>query len=174
MTATVSIIVGEAKNVLRVPNGALRFTPNLSPEDLEKLMTEMRDKLMAQRQAQGGQPGAPAGAPAEGGARPQGQGGAAAFQRLGGAGAGGEGQAGRTRQQMPRIWLLGEDGKLSPVMVRTGVSDTSYTEIVRAMGAELKEGDIAVVGSLTATSSSTNRGMNQMMFMGGPPGGGRR
>jgi HlyD family secretion protein len=174
MTATVSIIVGEAKNVLRVPNGALRFTPNLSPEDLEKLMTEMRDKLMAQRQAQGGQPGAPAGAPAEGGARPQGQGGAAAFQRLGGAGAGGEGQAGRTRQQMPRIWLLGEDGKLSPVMVRTGVSDTSYTEIVRAMGAELKEGDIAVVGTLTATSSSTNRGMNQMMFMGGPPGGGRR
>jgi len=171
MTATVSIIVGEAKNVLRVPNGALRFTPNLSPEDLEKLMTEMRDKLMAQRQAQGGQPGAPAGGPAEGGARPQGQGGAAMFQRQGG----GEGQAGRTRQQMPRVWLLGENGKLVPIMVRTGVSDTSYTEIVRAMGAELKEGDVTVIGTLTAAgqSSSGNR-MNQMMFMGGPPGGGRR
>jgi HlyD family secretion protein len=173
MTATVSIIVGEAKNVLRVPNGALRFTPNLSPEELEKLMTEMRDKLMAQRQAQGGQAGASApggAAPAAGGARPQGQGGAAMFQRQGG----GEGQAGRTRQQMPRVWLMGEDGKLVPIMVRTGVSDTSYTEIVRAMGAELKEGDVTVTGTLTATSSSTNRGMNQMMFMGGPPGGGRR
>lgn len=172
MTATVSIIVGEAKNVLRVPNGALRFTPNLSPEELEKLMTEMRDKLMAQRQAQGGQPGSPADVTASGGAR--GQGGAAMFQRQGGAAAGGEGQAGRTRQQMPRVWLMGENGKLTPVMVRTGVSDTSYTEIVRAIGAELKEGDITVIGTLTATSSSSNRGMNQMMFMGGPPGGGRR
>ncbi|MCK7489703.1 MAG: efflux RND transporter periplasmic adaptor subunit [Anaerotruncus sp.] len=32
MTATVSIIVGEAKNVLRVSNAALRFTPNLPAE----------------------------------------------------------------------------------------------------------------------------------------------
>ncbi len=170
MTATVSIIVGEAKNVLRVSNAALRFTPSLSPEELEKMMTEMREKLMAQRQAQGGQPGAPAAGPAEGGARPQGQGGAAMFQRQGG-----EGQAGRARQQMPRVWLQGADGKLLPVMVRTGVSDTSYTEIVRAVGAEIKEGDVLVIGTLTAaTRTAANPGMGQMMFMGGPPGGGRR
>jgi HlyD family secretion protein len=175
MTATVSIIVGEAKNVLRVPNGALRFTPNLTPADLEKMQQEMRDKLMALRQGQGGQPGAaaPGGtAPAAGAARPQGQGGAMNFQRQGG----GEGQAGRTRQQAPRIWLLDVDKKLVPVMVRTGVSDTSYTEIVRAIGAELKEGDVTVIGTLTASgqSSSSNQRMGQMMFMGGPPGGGRR
>lgn len=169
MTATVSIIVGEAKNVLRVPNGALRFTPNLPAEQLQALRKEVIDRMMAQRQAQGGQPGAPAGAPAEGGARPQGQGGAMTFQRQGG----GEGQPGRTRQQMPMIWVLGEEGKLGLVMVRTGVSDTSYTEIVRAVGAELKEGDITVIGTLSATSSSANRGMNQMMFMGGPAGGRR-
>jgi hypothetical protein len=43
------------------------------------------------------------------------------------------------------------------------------------VGAELKEGDITVIGTLTASgqSSSSNR-MNQMMFMGGSPGGGRR
>ena len=174
MTATVSIIVGEAKNVLRVPNAALRYTPNLTPAEVDKMLTEMRDKLMAQRQGQGGQPGAaaPGGtAPAAGGARPQGQGGGMNFQRQGG----GEGQPGRSRQQAPRIWLMNADKKLVPVMVRTGVSDTSYTEIVRAMGAELKEGDVTVIGTLTATgqSSSGNR-MNQMMFMGGPPGGGRR
>ena len=173
MTATVSIIVGEAKNVLRVPNGALRFTPNLTPEEMEKLMTEMRDKLMAQRQGQGGQPGGagPGGtAPAGAAPRPQGQGGAMMFQRQGG----GEGQAGRARQQAPRVWIKGENGKLLPVMVRTGVSDTSYTEIVRAIGAELKEGDVLVTGTLTASSGTSNRNMNQMMFMGGPPGGGRR
>jgi HlyD family secretion protein len=174
MTATVSIIVGEAKNVLRVPNAALRFTPNLTPAELEKMMQEMRDKLMAQRPTQGGQPGAagPAGtAPAAGGARPQGQAGGMTFQRQGG----GEGQAGRTRQQAPRVWLLNADKKLVPVMVRTGVADTSYTEIVRAIGAELKEGDVTVIGTLTATgqSSSSNQRMGQMMFM-GAPGGGRR
>ncbi|MGB8960157.1 MAG: efflux RND transporter periplasmic adaptor subunit, partial [Candidatus Aminicenantales bacterium] len=58
MTATVSIIVGEAKNVLRVSNAALRFTPDLSPEELAAKQKEMIDRLMAQRQAQGGQPGA--------------------------------------------------------------------------------------------------------------------
>jgi len=35
MTATCSIIVGEAKNVLRVPNTALRFNPNLKQEELQ-------------------------------------------------------------------------------------------------------------------------------------------
>jgi len=173
MTATVSIIVGEAKSVLRVPNGALRFTPNLTPEELDKLMTGMREKLMAQRQAQGGQPaeaGPGGAAPAASGARPQGQAGAMQFPRPGG----GEGQAGRARQQTPRVWVQGVDGKLLPVMVRTGVSDTSYTEIVRAVGAELKEGDVLVTGMLTASSGTSNRNMNQMMFMGGPPGGGRR
>ncbi len=86
MTATVSIIVGEAKNVLRVSNAALRFTPDMTPEELAKIQQDMRDRMMAARQAQGGQPGAAPqggqpGAPAQGtggspaaGQRPQGQG----------------------------------------------------------------------------------------------------
>ena len=56
MTATVSIIVGEAKNVLRVSNAALRFTPDMTPEELAKMQQDMRDRMMAARQAQGGQP----------------------------------------------------------------------------------------------------------------------
>jgi len=172
MTATVSIIVGEAKNVLRVSNAALRFTPNLSAEELARIQQEMRDRIMAQRQAQGGQPGAaaPGGtAPAAGGARPDGQGGQMSFNRQGG----GEGQAGRPRQQMPRVWLMDEKGKFRMAVLRTGVSDTSYTEIVRS---ELKEGDVIIAGvqSATTTASSGQPGMGGMMFMGGPPLGGRR
>jgi HlyD family secretion protein len=66
-----------------------------------------------------------------------------------------------------------KDGKLMMVMVRTGVSDTSYTEIVRS---ELKEGDVVLIGTLSADSSTTanNPRMGNVMFMGGPPGGGRR
>jgi HlyD family secretion protein len=170
MTATVSIIVGEAKNVLRVSNAALRFTPNMSAEELAKMQQEMRDRMMAQRQAQGGQPAAGA---AGGAAAPAGtpgvQGGQTMAQRPGGT----EGASTRTRQQIPRVWLMGKDGKLSMAFLRTGVSDTSYSEIVRS---ELKEGDIVITGtqSATTTASSSQPGMGGMIFMGGPPPGGRR
>jgi HlyD family secretion protein len=180
MTATVSIIVGEAKNVLRVSNAALRFTPNLNAAELEKMMQEMRDRMMAQRQAQGGQPGAgapgaatPGAAPAGtgAGAQPTGQGGQVAFNRQGGMPGGGEGQAGRARQQAPRVWIMDKDGKLKMSFLRTGVSDTSFSEIVRS---EIKEGDLVITGTETpATRAAANQPqMNQMMFMGGP--GGRR
>jgi HlyD family secretion protein len=75
---------------------------------------------------------------------------------------------------MPHVWLQDKDGKLSMMMLRTGVSDTSYTEIVRS---ELKEGDVVLAGVQAAAGTAANRpqqGMPGMMFMGGPPGGGRR
>jgi HlyD family secretion protein len=84
---------------------------------------------------------------------------------------GGEGQAGRARPQMPRVWMQDKDGKWGMMFVRTGVSDTSYTEIVRS---ELKEGDVVVIGMLTAsTTTQSGPGMGGMMFMGGPSGGRR-
>jgi HlyD family secretion protein len=168
MTATVSIIVGEAKNVLRVSNAALRFTPTLPAEELQAIMKESMDRMMAKRQAEGGQPGAPAGgaAPAAGSA-PAAQGGQRAFNRQGG-GQGG----GATRQQAPRVWMQDKDGKWSMMFLRTGVQDTSYSEILRS---DLKEGDIIVAGLMSAISATgSNPGMGGMMFMGGPPGGGRR
>jgi HlyD family secretion protein len=168
MTATVSIIVGEAKNVLRVSNAALRFTPGLPAEQIQAIMKESMDLFMAKRQAEGGQPGQPGapagGAPTAAGPRPEGQGGQRTFNRQGGGG----------RQQLPRVWLQDKAGKWSVMLVRTGVADTSYTEIVRAVGGELKEGDIVVAGTLTPTTASTSGpGMGGMMFMGGPPGGRR-
>ncbi len=38
MTATASIITGQAQNALKVPNSALRFTPNLTAEEMQKIM----------------------------------------------------------------------------------------------------------------------------------------
>ena len=168
MTATVSIIVGEAKNVLRVSNAALRFTPTLPAEELQAIMKESAERMMAKRQAEGGQPGAPAGgaAPAAGSA-PAAQGGQRTFNRPGGGQAGGA-----ARPQAPRVWMQGQDGKWSMVFLRTGVQDTSYSEILRS---DLKEGDVIVAGLMSATSTTaSNPGMGGMMFMGGPPGGGRR
>ena len=168
MTATVSIIVGEAKNVLRVSNAALRFTPTLPAEELQAIMKESAERMMAKRQAEGGQPGAPAaGAPPAAGSAPAAQGGQRAFNRPGGGQAGGA-----ARPQTPRVWMQDQNGKWSMVFLRTGVQDTSYSEIVRS---ELKEGDVIVAGLLSAASATgSNPGMSGMMFMGGPPGGGRR
>ena len=70
MTATVDFLVDTASDVLKVPNAALRFQPN------EQMMTEFRERLMAEREARqasraadetdGGEGSAEA-APAEGG-----------------------------------------------------------------------------------------------------------
>ena len=40
MTATISIVTGEARNVLLIPNSALRFAPDLSSEELRALYQE--------------------------------------------------------------------------------------------------------------------------------------
>jgi HlyD family secretion protein len=169
MTATVSIIVGEAKNVLRVSNSALRFTPDLSPEALQALMKDAMDRAMAKRQAQGDQTGgAPQGAmPGAVGQRPAGQagqpggqpGGPRTFNRQGG---------GQARQQIPRVFIQEPDGKLRMEFLRTGVTDTAYAEIVRS---DLKEGDVVLAGLQSATAANANQNRpGGMMFMGGPPG----
>ncbi|MGQ9800269.1 MAG: efflux RND transporter periplasmic adaptor subunit [Candidatus Saccharicenans sp.] len=152
MTATCSIIVGEARNVLRVPNAALRFTPDLSAEELQKIMRAAFEEMAARRQQEGGP--APAGA---------GQAGARMFdpsqmgQRSGQSGQGGQ------RRMPSRVWQLDEKGNLKVVFVRTGVSDNSFTEI---KSDNLKEGDEVIVGLVTASSGS--RTTQQQ----GPPGGG--
>ena len=167
MTATVSIIVGEAKDVLRVPNAALRFTPDLSPQEMEKMLLEMRDRMMAARQGQEGRPaGGPSGASPQMKTRGQGQ----ASQVIAAVDQGGAaaGTAGRARQQMPRVWIRGQDDKLNMQFLRTGVTDNSYTEIVWG---ELKEGDEVLIGTeaTARASATTGPGMGGMMFMGGPP-----
>ena len=53
MTANVKILVGEAKNVLKVPNLALRFLPPAELVDSTKLK-EMRDRIKSNTKGQGG------------------------------------------------------------------------------------------------------------------------
>jgi len=165
MTATVSIIVGEAKNALRVPNSALRFTPVLTQAEMEKMMKEMGDRMMAQRSSQGG-PGAPAGAAPQGEgaqqqqARPaaQGQGAQTAGRFAGGL------SGGQRRQQASRVWIQDKDGKLRMIFIRPGLTDNTYTEVLRS---DLKEGDEIITGTEGAGSAA-----NRAQQMGGPGRGG--
>jgi HlyD family secretion protein len=163
MTANVTITVGEAKGVLRVPNAALRFSPEISQEEMDRILKEAREKMMAQFQAmrQGGGEGQQPRLPFQPGEkRVFGQGGPMAQE---GQLPSGERRPGAGRPQMARVWTLDEKGKLWPIFVRTGISDNSYTEI---KWGDLKEGQKIIVGYAYPTTTSQSR--TQPMGPGGP------
>jgi HlyD family secretion protein len=71
--------------------------------------------------------------------------------------------AGRSRGRGPRVWILGEDGRLRPVSVTLGITDGSYTEVVSG---DLREGQPVVVGLALTTAGETSR----TPLTGTPPG----
>lgn len=161
MTATISIITGEARNVLLVPNSALRFTPELSAEELRALYQEMMGG--------GGQPSTPSKktASGEGGERGQRPSSAGERGNMMMMGQEGGGSMASRRTQTPRVWLLDKNGKLKMVMLQTGVTDNTITEVVSG---DLTEGQEIITG-ITASANSRNnssnpmRGGGNMMFM---------
>jgi len=101
MTATVSIIAHEKKDVLRVQNIALRFKAD--PED----------KYLLQYGEEEGQ-------------EPR------------------DGEALLNPQQ--RLWILDASGQIKRVLVKVGISDGRYTEV---LGGPLDEGERVIVGYLS-------------------------
>ena len=177
MTATVSIIAGEAKNVLRVPNAAMRFTPNLPAEEIQKIMKEAGERMAARRQqeGEGGQTGGgrpEAGAPGQNalaGATPQatrpGEGGQRST--ISGQDQGAAASQGARLRQPSRVWVQDENGKLQVVFIRPGVADNSYTEVLRG---ELQEGQKVIIGTeggpIVAATPGGPGQPGRMMFIG--------
>lgn len=154
MTATISIVTGEALDVLLVPNAALRFTPDLSQEEMRAIFEEMRSSSGGQN-AQVTATKKPRGGNGEQGSEGQTAGGDRSAM---GIRQGGQQNSGQ-RQQRPRVWVQDESGKLGMVFLQTGVTDNSLTEIVAG---DLGEGQLVITGT-NVTSSRRND------F--GPPGG---
>lgn len=149
LTATASIVTGEAKDALKVPNAALRFTPDLTADQMQAVMKKAFESMRA---TMGGaqKPGAkktdgqgqPAGATPAGG----GNGGpnpAGASTPASSLHASGTSQGSRNRQ-MSRVWILDENGQLKPIFLRLGVTDNSFTQVVWG---DLKEGEAIIVGT---------------------------
>jgi len=151
MTATVSIITGEARGVLRIPNAALRFTPTLPMEELGKIMKEAGEKMFAKRQAEGGADQAREGAPQASPSAPGSQAGAQGmtFSQSGGMPQGMGGPGGQ-RKKPTTVWYLDENGKLAVTYIRAGETDNSYTEVLRG---DLKEGQEVILGELSAQAA---------------------
>ncbi len=149
MTATVSIVTGRAENALLVPNAALRFTPTLSPEEMKEIMMHMREEMTKRR----------------GGERPDMEAGSERRSQFPGmrmAAGGKETEGSSRRKQAPRVWILDETGKLRLAFFKAGVTDDSYTEVVRGT---LKEGQRVITG---ITSGDNKKGSDSEQ-MGRPP-----
>ena len=189
MTAYITIPVATADNVLRVPNGALRYKPDLPQNEIRALLEKNgiggggRQAGGAQgggqsAQAQGG--GQPGAQPAQGAAqmaqagggqrgqngggqrRQMGQGG----EQPGGGGTSGNGAGATGGAPLDRatVWKLGPDKQLVPVLIKTGITDHTVTEVVQVLKGSLNDGDQLVTGS---ASKSATAGATRAPGMGG-------
>jgi HlyD family secretion protein len=161
MTAYVSIPVATAANVLKVPNGALRYKPDLPPEEIRALyqksgIPENAGSRKNGPSAQGESVPPSSTGPATAAPRPQ-----TAIARKGGAGnAGGDVTPRSTESQTPRydsqvVWKLAPDKSLQPVRIKTGITDHTYTEVVQDLNGEIKAGDELVTGVAQGRASAT-------------------
>jgi HlyD family secretion protein len=169
MTATASIVTGQARNVLRVPNAALRFQPDLTAEQLTAILKKARDEMMAKRQASGQGPAGGDKPRSEGSSGAQAGSGGGAMIISGSNAAGGTlspemiarlRQSGRQRQAV-RVWVE-EKGQLRPIFLRTGVTDNSFTEI---KWGDLKEGQQVITGNSLSAQRDSSRPPGGMMFL---------
>lgn len=155
MTATVTIMINKKEDVIKVPTLALRFNPPESEIDTVRTVSvpqKGRDSARTERwrgMREGSGMGMGQGM-GSGNFNPQ------EFQRRMAARGGG------------RIWIMNERKKLEPVLVRTGLSDGTFTEIVRG---NIEEGQEIVIGIVTqrSTTAQSASPFNQQRTTGGVP-----
>jgi len=137
MTANVTIDVATVRDVLRIPNGALRFRPE--EKDVAAAAARRTPTPAAAAGGAGTSPeerAARAGAKGPGGAMQQ-------FDRTAG--------GGKARKAGQTIYELGGNGDPKPVEIRTGITDGRFTEVVSG---DLNVGDTVIVGLVTAKADA--------------------
>jgi len=153
MTAYVTIPVATAGNVVKVPNGALRYKPDMSATELEAVyqkygLPENGGRAHAvppQAQETAGDPRPHEGAP---GHRPQANSTASSSS----------GDVTAPRYDTQVVWKLLPDKSLEPVRIRTGITDHTFTEVVQQLNGEIKPGDELVTGVAQSRSGATRPG----------------
>ncbi len=150
MTANLTITIDERNNVLKVPNSALRFTPQ-DANGQRTVVAAMGRTVKARRQQvrarsaratlrKGGEPVArcsfaPASAPV---------------------------LPGQTRI----VWVLGQDGKPDRRRIKVGLSDGAATEVVEG---DLNEGEMVITGQTQSSAGSSNTNQTSAPGFGGAP-----
>lgn len=153
MTAYVTIPVATAAHVLKVPNGALRYKPDISAAELAAVYQKY-----GLPEGGGRAHAVPASAqtektdrrpqPAASGRRPAAD--EAAYSS--------SGDVIAPRYDTQVVWKLLPDRSLQPVRIRTGITDHTFTEVVQQLNGEIKPGDELVTGVAQSRSGATRPG----------------
>jgi HlyD family secretion protein len=141
MTAYITLPVASASAVLRVPNGALRFKPDMPADQIRALYQKYG--LTSGQHKQASEQASASDAPARSSS------------------GGGEGQRGGGAASQPRtprvdvsvVWRLLPDRTLQPVRIRTGITDHTVTEVAQVLNGELSANDELVTGAQALTSA---------------------
>lgn len=172
MTANLTITIDERNNVLKVPNSALRFTP----QDANRQRAASGGNAAGGNAAggnAGGQANGQAGGQGQGRRRQQGDNAQGAGDNSNFAPASAPVLPGQTRV----VWVLGQDGKPQPQRIKVGLSDGASTEVVEG---NLNEGDMVITGQTVsgadrpAATQSRPPGFGNAPRTGAGGGGGRR
>ena len=193
MTANLKIVINKIDDVLKIPNSALRFKPTLTEEEglaafkragLEAQWEMYKNTVVSTAAKNGssttvqtsatqssrpsGSSGDRSGSPGGGTARSGGESGMGSGRSGGFGGSGAPSGLGRRGGRGTLVWKMGSDLQLQPVIIQTGMSDGSSTQI--ADEGMLKEGDAIITGveataSKTTAATSTQQ-QNQMMMRG--------
>jgi len=129
MTAYVTIPVAAVKNVLKLPNTALRYKPPMSNEQILALYRQYGIEGTRQPQA----------AAADDPQNP------AAPQSI----SANLGPTHAPKTDVAVVWKHHPDNTMEPVKVSLGITDHAYTEISAVLKGELKEGDDLIIRSIT-------------------------
>ena len=87
----------------------------------------------------------------------------AAFQKIGGNGGGSRragGQQGSGNSSVATLWKMTADKSLVPVVVKTGITDHTNTEIAQVLKGELQPGDQLVTGKLGGSAPAAAKSTN--------------
>jgi HlyD family secretion protein len=163
MTANLTITIDERNNVLKVPNAALRFTP----QDNQRGSSQRGNGSRGQNRGQNA--GDQAGSTGAGGANTGGQAGAQQGSGRNFASSSAPVLSGQTRI----VWVLDENKNLNRRRITIGLTDGISTEVVDG---ELKDGELVVTGQTIAGADrpQTNQGQAPGFGGGAQRGGGIR
>ncbi len=129
MTAYVTIPVATVRNVVKLPNTALRYKPPMAAEDVLRVYKQYGIDSAPEKQT--------AFAPA---AAPSGTTQAASEQN----------PPHKPAADTAVVWKLRADNSLEPVKVSLGITDHAYTEVAAVLNGKLQEGDELVIRSIAS------------------------
>ncbi len=126
MTAYVTIPVATANDVVKVPDAALRFKPELKPDQAKAIEQRYGVTVAAARPSSGSLPSAQAQ------------------------------QKPQNATDITTVWKLLPNKSLEPVKIQTGITDHTFTQVAQVLKGQLQPGDQVVVGVSTASQKTGN------------------